>query len=240
VQAVQARRLAWGGERAGALLADGARIERPTDALFDPVQYGARATPVAVGGRQAAWFVSADFGNGVLRHYRRGGLVARINRRAYFWHGEARTRSFAEFRLLADMYAAGLPVPRPLAAAYWRRGLVYRAAILIERIEGVRTLAHCLREPVAQAVAQAIAAMHRHGIWHADLNAFNILIDGAGAAWLIDFDRGSKGALTPARRQANLLRLRRSLQKVAGADGEVFWQRIDDAYDRVWSSTSAL
>ncbi|WP_316241837.1 lipopolysaccharide kinase InaA family protein, partial [Bordetella pertussis] len=28
-------------------------------------------------------------------------------------------------------------------------------------------------EPAWEAVARAIAAMHRAGVWHADLNAFN-------------------------------------------------------------------
>src|SRR3546814_4574658 len=50
----------------------------------------------------------------------------------YIWRGAASTRSFAEFDLLSFMHAAGLPVPRPLAAAYWRQGLSYRAAIRSE------------------------------------------------------------------------------------------------------------
>ncbi|MCD0504860.1 3-deoxy-D-manno-octulosonic acid kinase, partial [Bordetella petrii] len=197
---------------------------------LDPAWYGEHARPVDAGGRQAAWFVRGEGWQGVLRGYRRGGLVARISRDAYFWQGEARTRSFREYRLLAWMRERGLNVPAPLAAAYWRQGLAYRAAILVERIEQVRPLAHLLDEPVWDAAASAIAAMHRHGVWHADLNAFNILLDAQGHAWLIDFDRGTAGGVSARARRANLLRLRRSLQKVGGDKGLAFWSRLDQAY----------
>ncbi|CFO37336.1 3-deoxy-D-manno-octulosonic-acid kinase [Bordetella pertussis] len=32
-------------------------------------------------------------------------------------------------------------------------------------------------------MARAIAAMHRAGVWHADLNAFNILLDPGQDFW---------------------------------------------------------
>ena len=121
-------------------------------------------------------------------------------------------------------------MPAPLAAGYWRHGLSYRAAILVERIAQVRPLAHVLDEPVWDAAATAIAAMHRLGVWHADLNAYNILLDPRGSAWLIDFDRGRSGGVSAGARRANLLRLRRSLQKVGGEAGLAFWARLDQAY----------
>jgi len=221
-----------------AMLYDPAVIARPCAALFDPLVYGEAAQTVAQGGRQAAWFVSLDDDvQAVLRHYRRGGLMARLGRRHYFWLGQARTRSFAEFRLTYAMYAQGLPVPRPLAAACWRSGWHYRAAILIERIAQAQTLASVLDEPVEQAVSQAIVRLHRAGVWHADLNAYNILLDANGQVWLIDFDRGRRGALTAQARQNNLARLRRSLEKIAGERGLAVWQRINAAYQAGWEDT---
>ena len=203
------QRLAWQDAPVGAMLCD-VRLGAPDPRLLDPAFYGDRARPVDAGGRQAAWFVEGDAWQGVLRGYRRGGLVAKVSRDAYFWQGEARTRSFREYRLLAMMRERGLSVPAPLAAGYWRHGLTYRAAIIVERIPDVRPLAHLLDEPVWDAAAAAIAAMHRLGVWHADLNAFNILLDARGQAWLIDFDRGTAGGVSEQRRRANLLRLRRS------------------------------
>ncbi|MCT4541748.1 3-deoxy-D-manno-octulosonic acid kinase, partial [Pseudomonas aeruginosa] len=124
--------------------------------------------------------------------------------------------------------------PAPLAAAYWRQGPIYRAAIVVERIPGVRPLAQALSEPLWQPVADAIVRMHRAGVWHADLNAFNILIGNDGRVWLIDFDRGTQGGLSERQRQANLDRLRRSLRKVAGEAGDRFWMRLRDSYWTAW------
>jgi len=219
----------------GAMCCDPTVIASPEEALFDPLVYGDAAQPVGEGGRQAAWFVAFNGVQAVLRHYRRGGLMAKLGRSDYLWLGEARTRSFAEFRLMHAMHASGLPVPRPLAAAWWRTGLLsYRAAILIERIAAARPLASVLDESVESAVATAIVRTHRAGVWHADLNAHNILLDPSGQAWLIDFDRGRGGGISDCARQANLTRLRRSLEKLAGARGVAVWQRINDVYQMMW------
>jgi len=228
-----ARRQAWPAPLAGAMLSD-ARLGESGPDIFNPSHYGDRARPVDAGGRQAAWFVQGQGWQGVLRRYRRGGLIARISRDTYLWAGEGRTRSFREFRLLAAMRAQGLPVPAPLAAAYWRQGPTYRAAIVVERIPGVRPLAQALAEPLWQPVAEAIVRMHRAGVWHADLNAFNILIGSDSRVWLIDFDRGTQGGLSDRQRQGNLDRLRRSLVKVAGDEGERFWLKLRDSYWTAW------
>jgi 3-deoxy-D-manno-octulosonic acid kinase len=234
----------------GALCVSAELAGGATPAWLDP--RANRAQPVTQGGRQAAWFVEGEFGQAVLRHYRRGGLRAKLGSQDYLWLGAARTRSFAEFRVLTRLHARGLAVPRPIAAAYWRRGLWYRAAILIERVAGARTVAGVLApadptdpqvDPVGdrdahlgadpEAVARAIFAMHEAGVWHADLNAHNILLDPTDRVWLIDFDRACVGVVSRARRRKNLLRLRRSLVKVSGAHGARWWSRLDAAYERL-------
>lgn len=225
------RRLAWEGARPGAMCYDAGRILAPAPALFDPAHYGAAATPVQAGGRQAAWFVDAGFGHGVLRHYRRGGMVARLSRQRYIWLGEARTRCFMEFQLLESLSSQGLPVPAPLAAGYWRVGtMCYEAAILVARLPDVRPLANVLDQPVWDVAADAIARMHQAGVWHADLNAYNILVDSRGKAWIIDFDRGRQGGVSQGGKRRNIERLRRSLEKVAGPAGLAFFHKLDQAY----------
>jgi 3-deoxy-D-manno-octulosonic acid kinase len=140
------------------------------------------------------------------------------------WMSEARVRTFAEWRLLDALAARGLPVPKPVAAQYLRSGLVYRCDLITERIVNAWPLsaalaASALSESVWREVGAVIARLHRAGADHADLNAHNILCGTEAACAtdisVIDFDRGrlrSPGAW----RQANLERLRRSLEKISG------------------------
>ena len=104
------------------------------------------------------------------------------------------------------------------------------------------TLAECLAAgrldgELAEEVGALVARFHRVGIWHADLNAHNVLVAPDGL-YLIDFDRGRLRVPAVAWQQANLLRLRRSLLKLgaAGQDEAVFekniWQPLLYRYGR--------
>ena len=216
------------------ILYDSAVLSDPTPAWFDPGSPGIGAVRVASGGRAAAWFVTIEGRAAVLRHYRRGGLVARWVRETYFWRGEDSTRAFAEFDLMRKLWLAGSPVPRPLAAAVWRSGLAYRAAILTERIADAVALADTQDPAVWHEAGVVIAGMHRLGVWHADLNVYNVLVGTGARAWLIDFDRGRIGRLTASQRAANLARLLRSVRKVAPQLESTCWSALVQGYDERW------
>ena len=116
------------------------------------------------------------------------------------------------------LHRGGLPVPAPIAARYRLSGFTYTGDLITERIESSRSLAQRLVDsglPLEDwiAVGRCIRRFHDFGLCHADLNAHNVMFDGAGAVWLIDFDRGRlrRAGLW---RDANLVRLRRSLLKV--------------------------
>ncbi len=211
------------GRGPGAIVFDPARLPQAKAALLDPAQADGGAQPVQGSGRGAAWFVQGAYGRGVLRHYRRGGLAARVSRDGYLWLGEPRVRSLAEFRLLQALHREGLPVPAPLLAGYWRSGLCYRAALLVERIEGASSLAGRLGPRAGavpwEAVGQMLARFHAAGVDHADLNASNILFDVNDRPWLIDFDRGHRRAAGGTWADDNLARLGRSLAKLSGDEG---------------------
>jgi 3-deoxy-D-manno-octulosonic acid kinase len=208
----------------GVMLADpdlvGNASPETADSIFDPQHWRGLAQLTSVrGGRGSAWFVGSS-GHWVLRHYRRGGLMARISRDLYGWMGEHAVRSFAEWRLLQVLLSRGLPVPRPVAARYQRSGLLYRCDLITERLANTRSLSDALKsgalsEDVWRAVADVVAQLHGHGVDHADLNAHNILLDPSGAVSVIDFDRGR--IRPPGQwRGRNLQRLHRSLSKVSG------------------------
>jgi 3-deoxy-D-manno-octulosonic acid kinase len=165
----------------------------------------------------------------VLRHYRRGGFVARISPDHYVWRGEAATRPFRELSLLAQLHAAGLPVPVPVGARYLRKGRLYTGDLLTEYLPGTRSLAQRLVDGSTglatwAAIGRCLRRFHEEGVFHADLNAHNILLRD-DAVFVIDFDRGR------LRRpglwcDANLVRLRRSLEKI---DAPLPKPQFDDA-----------
>ena len=208
----------------GAFLVDpaltGELLESAGEALFDPEYWRSRAQLIpADRGRGAAWFVGPPPQPWVLRHYRRGGAVARISGDGYAWAGEERVRSFAEYRLLALLHQRGLPVPAPVGARYRRGGFTYRCDLITQRIEAAQPmsallLAGALSEANWRAIGAAVASLHRAGADHPDLNAHNVLVGPDGAIRVIDFDRGRlrKPGAWAGR---NLERLRRSLAKIA-------------------------
>jgi 3-deoxy-D-manno-octulosonic acid kinase len=218
----------------GAFLIDPVRtgelLHSAGESLFDPEYWRARDELTAADrGRGSAWFVGPARQPWVLRHYRRGGAVARISTDRYAWAGEARVRSFAEYRLLALLHRRGLPVPAPVGARYLRRGLAYRCDLITQRIEAAQPmsallLAGALSDTHWRAIGAAVAALHGAGADHPDLNAHNVLIGADGAIRVIDFDRGRLrkpgGARQPAWASRNLDRLRRSLAKIAGESAQ--------------------
>lgn len=230
----EARTRVEGEGGVGAIVFDAARLPQASAGLFSPEHLADRARPVVAGGRGAAWFVDLDGVQGVLRHYRRGGMAARVSRDRYLWRGEGRVRSITEFRLLAWLRVQGMPVPAPLAAIYRRRGLTYGAALIVSRIADAHSLAQRLGEgapPPWAHIGATIARLHRLGVDHADLNAHNILLDPDDHAWLIDFDRGSREG-SGGFGERNLQRLHRSLRKLApGSPGvEVGFANLREGY----------
>lgn len=215
----------------GGILYDASRLRKPQDPLFSREHWRAQgALKEVAGGRGSVCFLHTAEGSWVWRHYHRGGFVARLVADGYLWLGAARTRSFAEWRLLARLRAMGLPVPAPIAAGYLRKGFTYRADLITEEVQGARTLADAMSKAELspeqwRTIGRTVAAFHRQGVQHADLNAHNILLrdaeDETNAIYLIDFDRGrirTRGAWE----QDVLARLKRSLEKISAQRGAKF------------------
>ncbi|GMU69135.1 MAG: hypothetical protein AMXMBFR37_14670 [Steroidobacteraceae bacterium] len=203
----------------GTMLYDSSRAGNLRAEWFDPAYWRRRdALTGSAPGRGATLFFTAEGREFALRHYRRGGLVAKLSADRYLWRSEPATRPFAEWHLTYHLAHAGLPVAPPVAARYQRRGLTYRADLITERLAGTMSVATAIGAgtlPITTwvGIGRCIRRFHDLGVCHADLNAHNILLDGEGGVYLIDFDRASlrRPGLW---RDANLVRLRRSLDKL--------------------------
>lgn len=217
-------------------------------AIFQATHYRSEALKVGRGGRNAAWFIPTVVGPAVLRQYRRGGLIAKFNQSKYFFTGPEKTRAFQEFRLINALNDAGLAVPKALGAFYQRQGVFCEMALITALIADNQALATiCQRyldkdlseeeaAAYARAAAKSIRQMHDLGVWHADLNAFNVLCcreDESLKAYIIDFDKAVKTALSPRLRQQNLDRLGRSLKKLCGEQSIVFMEQISKYYQLI-------
>jgi 3-deoxy-D-manno-octulosonic acid kinase len=225
----------------GAMLYDASAVDQISPGLFEPAYWrsGATTPETATGGRGTVVFVNGQPARWALRHYQRGGLPGRILNDQFLYLGENATRCFREFRLLFALCEMGLPVPRPIAARYQRSGLVYRADLITFRIPGAMPLSQVLALGQAPtgiwgAVGSLVRRFHDASVFHADLNAHNILVGDAGQLYLLDFDRGR--IRRPGRwRAANLQRLQRSLMKISRASsdlklGENYWDALMKGY----------
>lgn len=227
----------------------------PASAWFDPdwlAEHGClRGT---ASGRGTTHFVSLGGVEMVLRHYRRGGTLGHWLGDRYFWVGLQRTRAWRELSVQAALYQRGLPVPRPVAARIQYPGPMspfYRADLLSERLLGSDTLAQaCSAQGLTRSrwydVGRMIARFHAVGLEHADLNAHNILLDDNDGVSLIDFDRAVLHAGPGKWAPGNLVRLRRSLDKLRRqrtdfAFTDADWETLTAAYEaeRVAASHSA-
>lgn len=224
---------------ARAVLFDRSVVEEAYNDWFEPAFWRERQRVRGVAqGRGSAVFVEAEAETWVLRHYHRGGFMARFVNDYYAWRGLASSRAFREWQLLAELYDDGLPVPRPIAARVHRHGLCYTADILTAYLEDTRSVDSMLHAGESlgdrwQDIGATLRRFHDRGVHHSDLNVRNILLDADERVYLVDFD---KGCLRPpgAWKQANLKRLQRSLRKTALETGVPYddevWSRLEAGY----------
>ena len=164
---------------------------------------------------------------------------ASLSRDTYIFSGEDLTRSFLEWRLLDKLAANNMNVPRPAAARFCRRGTFYTADIITVRIPDVVSLSEYIAtkerdEAFWQSLGAAIWKFHHAGVYHADMNAYNVQVDKDGDIWMLDFDKGELKAPGPWQQQT-LGRLHRSLKKVLGMNPKLNfrgtnWEQLLQGY----------
>jgi 3-deoxy-D-manno-octulosonic-acid transferase len=212
------------------LWVDPACFEAAEPCLFEPAWWQRQGGSQALGaGRGHVHRVHDQRGQYLLRHYYRGGLMARVSRDLFLIQPLARTRAMAEFSLLARLRARQLPVPQACAARHGRQGLFYRADILVALIPDATDIARMLHDMRAltpgewQTLGKAVRALHDEQVFHSDLNCHNLMLDAKGKAWIVDFDKcGFRPGVDW--KAGNLARLLRSLRKEFRLDPALHWR----------------
>lgn len=179
-------------------------------------------------GRSSTWFFDYSNGIGVLRHYWRGGLVGHLLSDQYLYTGLKNTRIYKEYQLLVELQARGLNVPKPLAAKIDHGGLIYRGDLITQAIPDAASLLDLLKNRAISDsevinIGKTIANFHQQGVFHADLNINNIMLDNSGRAHIIDFDRGRLVKPMHPCLKRNIHRLHRSFIKEEGRNSRFFW-----------------
>lgn len=226
----------------GAILYDKSIINQISDERFTPsgwLHAELLTGSLRSGGRGNTMFVGNVPRQFVLRHYERGGLVGKLVKDTYIFSGADKTRSFMEWRLLDKLASNNMRVPRPAAARYVQRGTFYTADLITVRVPGIVPLSQYIAdnnpdEAFWQSVGAAIHEFHAAGVYHADMNAYNIQIDTDDLVWMLDFDKGALKAPGPWQ-QETLSRLHRSLQKIIGLDPRLHfrsanWEQLLEGY----------
>lgn len=182
-------------------------------------------------GRGTTWFFNYQGKGYVLRHYYRGGLIAKINNDHFLYQGLKNSRAFKEFELLQEMQRLGLPVPKPYAGKITRSGLFYQADLIIELIDGAKDLVAILTSQVISPknwfeIGRVIRLFHDSNVYHSDMNSHNIMMDHNAKVWLIDFDK-CEFRKEGDWKEKTLQRLLRSLQKEKALEPQLHWQESD-------------
>ena len=187
--------------------------------FLDTAAIAARPQTRVLRGRGETLFYEQEGLHLLLRQYRRGGLYGRLIRRGYLSFFRGSRRSFLEFELLCRLRRAGARVPEPVLAQVSHHLLFVHNVIVLQELEHCRNLAQIMAERPLEAeetaqICSQLQVLLELGVVHTDLNVRNIMLDAAGQAYVVDFDKCFIRTPLPRRdRRAMMLRLRRSCLK---------------------------
>lgn len=182
-------------------------------------------------GRGRLYSIPGPDGRWVVRHYRRGGAMARLLDDRYLRLGTP--RPLRELRASRALRARDIATPEVLAAAVYPAGAFYRADLATREVPDSRDLAEAAfgPDPLApleraaawRAAGRLVRELHDAGVIHPDLNLKNILLEWTirpPRPHVLDLDRCRVVDRLPGwRRRRMLRRLARSRAKWEDATG---------------------
>ncbi|MFT6269938.1 MAG: 3-deoxy-D-manno-octulosonic acid kinase [Alphaproteobacteria bacterium] len=185
-------------------------------------------------GRGTVYFFSLGNKELVLRHYKRGGLVAKLSNDKFIFNTISNTRCYEELSVLQHLHSKNVNVPSPIAGKVTRKGIFYTADIITEVIPNTIELHEVLQsEPVSLStwheIGTQLKKMHNAQVFHGDINVKNVLLNrptGPQAIHLLDFDK-CEIRQGDDWKEANLARFKRSLLKQAGKFKHYYYHQND-------------
>lgn len=176
-------------------------------------------------GRALALVVEIAGAACVVRHYHRGGAVARLLNDRYARFGP--NRALRELQVSESARARGVATPPVKCVAWYHRGIFRRSDIATRYIPATRDLADALfgdgpenPERATRATVRLIRDIVRAGLVHSDLNLKNILI-APDRAYVVDLDKCTvEEGVSAAHSKSMRERFLRSLTKWEGATGK--------------------
>jgi hypothetical protein len=195
-------------------------------------------------GRGEAFGVTLGPVRAVVRHARRGGLLAPLLRDLY----AGRPRFEHEIAMAGRLAQDGIATPAVLAGVRYRAGPLHRADVATERADAT-DLATVLfgdappvgedRDEVLRAVGRLVRRLHAAGYVHPDLQLRNVLVTPAPRrAILLDVDTVREAGDAAARR-ANLARFYRSWAKWDRSHGPRLTERDRGGFEAGYAETLA-
>ena len=137
-----------------------------------------------------------DMGQAVIKHYLRGGILCKLNRRTHL--AIKNSRAQLEFELLSHIQDIGVNAPQPIAFAS-RGRLFYQTWLITKSIPDVKNLSEIIpseSEKAEKAIVNLAAQVNiliSHHILHVDLHPGNVLVDPEERVYIIDFDKAKTG-----------------------------------------------
>lgn len=150
-----------------------------------------------LGGRKAVRRIDlSGIGSVVVKQFARGGVIRYINHQTYLKLGTPRCAR--EMGWLQEARRLGICVPHPVAWADDGGHLFYRCWLVTKTIPETVSLAQMgLQNPKQPAavfpmISRQMAILIENRIHHKDMHPGNILVDGQGDVFFIDFDKAAR------------------------------------------------
>jgi len=135
-----------------------------------------------------------EIGPVVIKHYRRGGILARFIEKTYLTCGKKRSQ--IEFEQMYKVRKLGVSTPEPIAYACKGR-FFYQTWLITAKIEHHLSMAELSRIAPDRTVTalkmlgSQLSILIDNGVMHADFHPGNVLVDDREQVFLVDFDKST-------------------------------------------------